>query len=69
MFSFIWMQITAPMKKEMSSTMPMESTPSADISFTYFFRNIRMRSGRLNTRPISNKYSPNVCSFFIMVQK
>ena len=49
------MQITAPMKKEMSSTMPMESTPNWDISFTYRFKNILSRSGREKARPINIK--------------
>ena len=53
MLSFIWMQITAPMKNEMSSTMPIESTPSDDISLMYCLKNMRMRSGRANERPIS----------------
>ena len=53
MFTFICMQMTAPMKNEMSSTMPMESTPSCDISLTYCFQNIRIRSGTENVRPIS----------------
>ena len=52
MFIFIWMQITAPMKNEMSSTMPMELMPSWYISFTYCFQNILNRSGTLNVRPI-----------------
>ena len=51
--SFICMQITAPMKNEIKSTMPMELTPRADISFTYCFRNILMRSGRAKARPMS----------------
>ena len=55
MFIFIWMQMTAPMKNEMSSTMPMLFTPSCAISFTYCFQNIRMRSGTLNVRPISRR--------------
>ena len=66
MLSFIWMQITAPMKKEMSRTMPMESTPKADISFTYFFINILMRSGRENVRPMRSKYLPKVWSDLMM---
>ena len=53
MLSFIWMQMTAPMKNEMSSTMPMELTPSCAISFTYDLKNMRMRSGTENTRPMS----------------
>ena len=62
MFIFIWMQMTAPMKNEMSSTMPMELTPSCAISLTYCFQNIRMRSGTANVRPISMRYRPNVVS-------
>ena len=53
MFNFIWIQITAPMKNEMSKTMPMESTPSCSISFRYCLKNIRIRSGRENVRPIN----------------
>ena len=53
MFTFIWMQMTAPMKNEMSSTMPMELMPSCAISFTYCFQNMRMRSGMEKVRPIS----------------
>ena len=53
MLSFICMQITAPMKNDISRTIPMEFTPSADISFTYCFKNIRMRSGRPKARPMS----------------
>ena len=41
------------MKNDMSSTMPMEFTPSDDISLTYCLRNMRMRSGRANDRPMS----------------
>lgn len=64
------MHITAPMKNDMSSTMPMESTPSADISFTYFFQNILKRSGRENVRPMSSRYFPKVYSqlYIIMLQ-
>ena len=53
MLSFIWMQITAPMKNEIISTMPMELMPSCVISVTYCLRNILIRSGREKTRPIS----------------
>ena len=49
MFTFIWMQMTAPMKNEIMSTMPIESTPSFCISLTYCFQNMRNRSGRENT--------------------
>ena len=62
MFSFIWMQITAPMKNEISSTIPMESTPNACISVTYFFQNMRNRSGRENVLPISRIYLPRAKS-------
>lgn len=55
MFIFIWMQITAPMKNEISSTMPMELMPSCAISFTYCFLNIRKRSGTEKVRPISSR--------------
>ena len=41
------------MKNEMSNTMPMESTPSCCISVTYFFMNMRKRSGREKVLPIS----------------
>ena len=66
MFTFIWMQITAPMKKEISRTIPMESTPNCVISFTYCFQNMRKRSGTLNVRPINIRYLPNVASAFII---
>ena len=56
MFSFIWMQMTAPMKNEMSSTMPIESTPSWAISLMYCFQNMRIRSGREKVRPMSWRY-------------
>lgn len=46
----------------MSRTMPMESTPSCDISLTYRLKNIRKRSGRLKVRPIKSKYLPNTVS-------
>ena len=52
MLSFICMHITAPMKNEMRSTMPIELTPSWAISFTYSFMNMRIRSGRWNVLPI-----------------
>ena len=41
------------MKNEMSSTMPMEFTPSCAISFTYDLKNMRILSGTENVRPIS----------------
>ena len=70
MFSFIWMQMTAPMKNEMSSTIPIELMPSCSISFTYCFQNIRKRSGTLNVRPISMRNWPNIvshrCRIFII---
>ena len=44
--------ITAPMKNEINNTMPMEFTPSCCISLIYCLRNIRIRSGRENERPI-----------------
>ena len=56
------MQMTAPMKKDMSNTIPMELTPSWAISFTYSLKNIRMRSGREKVRPISIRYLPSVFS-------
>ena len=64
MLSFIWMHITAPMKNEMSSTIPMESTPSDDISFKYCFTNMRILSGRENERPIRMMYRPSVFKYF-----
>ena len=60
------MQMTAPMKKLMSNTMPMESTPSDPISRIYCRKNIRHLSGMLKTRPISCKYLPNAASQFVM---
>ena len=62
MFSFIWMQMTAPMKNEMSSTMPMELMPNWAISFTYCFQNMRKRSGTENVRPMSIMNLPKVFS-------
>jgi hypothetical protein len=53
MFNFIWMQITAPMKNEMSNTIPIEFTPSWAISFTYDLKNMRILSGTEKVRPIS----------------
>ena len=53
------MHITAPMKKEMSITMPIELTPNFAISFTYSLKNILNLSGRWNVRPISMRYLPN----------
>jgi hypothetical protein len=53
MFNFIWIQITAPIKKEMRSTIPMEFTPNCAISFTYDLKNICILSGTENVRPIS----------------
>lgn len=60
------MQMTAPMKNEISKTIPILSTPKADISCTYFFMNMRIRSGRENVRPISRRYFPNVYRCFCM---
>ena len=42
----------------MSSTMPIELTPSFSISFTYSLKNILNLSGRWNVRPISIRYLP-----------
>ena len=53
MFSLIWMQITAPMKKDIRRTIPMESTPNWLISLMYCLKNIRILSGREKVRPIS----------------
>lgn len=50
--SFIWMQITAPMKKDMSRTIAIELSPNCIISFRYCLKNIRILSGREKTRPI-----------------
>jgi hypothetical protein len=66
MFSFICMQITAPMKKLMSKTIPMESTPSEPISRTYCRMNIRQRSGIFITLPMSCRYRPKAASHLIM---
>lgn len=60
------MQMTAPMKNEISKTIPILSTPKADISCTYFFMNMRIRSGRENVRPISRRYRPKVYRCFFM---
>ena len=62
MFNFICMVITAPMKNDISNTMPIEFTPSCSNSLTYWRKNIRIRSGRANTRPISMIYRPTVLS-------
>ena len=51
--SLICIQMTAPIKKEMRRTMPMESTPSCDISLMYCLKNMRIRSGREKVRPMS----------------
>ena len=48
----------------MSSTMPIELTPSADISLAYCLRNMRMRSGRAKERPMSMMYLPSVVRYF-----
>ncbi|CUP54445.1 Uncharacterised protein [Segatella copri] len=64
MFNFIWMQITAPMKKDISKTIPIESIPNCDISLMYCFKNMRMRSGREKERPINIRYLPKVVSHF-----
>jgi hypothetical protein len=58
MFSFIWIHITAPMKKDINSTIPMELTPNCAISLTYCLKNIRILSGRENVRPMSMRYLP-----------
>ena len=50
------------MKNEMSSTIPMESTPSDDISFKYCFTNMRILSDAKNERPIRMMYRPQ-CVF------
>ena len=63
-FTFICMQITAPMKKEISSTMGIESTPNCDISLIYRLANMRIRSGTLNERPIRMRYLPKVVRYF-----
>lgn len=60
MFILIWMQMTAPMKKEIISTMPILSIPNFPISLTYCFQYIRKRSGRLKTFAISCRYLPKV---------
>ena len=59
--SFIWMQITAPMKKDMSRTIAIELSPNCIISFRYCLKNIRILSGQEKTRPIKNRYWPNAC--------
>ena len=63
MFNFIWIHITAPMKNEMSRTIPIESTPSPDISFIYCFMNMRIRSGLENERPMSIRYFPKLVRY------
>ena len=60
MLSLICMQITAPMKNDIRSTIPIESTPNWLNSLTYCLKNMRKRSGRENVRPIRIRYFPNV---------
>ena len=43
--------------------MPIEFTPSDDISFRYCFMNMRMRSGREKARPISIRYLPKLVRY------
>jgi hypothetical protein len=69
MFSLICMVITAPMKNDISNTIPIEFTPSCSISLMYWRKNIRIRSGRAKTRPISIMYFPTVLSALIMTRK
>ena len=54
------------MKNEISSTIPMEFTPNCSISLRYCRKNIRMRSGRENVRPISIIYLPTVLNALII---
>ena len=65
MLSLICMHITAPMKKEMSSTIPILSTPRAVISLIYCLRNMRHLSGTDITLPIRHRYSPNFVMLFV----
>jgi hypothetical protein len=67
MFNLIWMVMTAPMKNEMRSTIPMEFIPSCTISFKYCLKNILMRSGRESVRPISIRYFPTVAIGFKII--
>ena len=68
-FNLIWIQITAPIKKEINSTMPIELIPNCTISFRYCLKYIRKRSGRENTRPINMRYFPRfVTGFIILLQ-
>ena len=60
MFSLIWTQITAPIKNEISKTMPMESMPNWDNSVRYCLRYILTLSGREKVRPISIMYFPKL---------
>lgn len=52
MFTFICIQITAPMKNDISKTIPIELTPSWSISFIYCLKNILILSGRDKECPI-----------------
>ena len=53
MFNLICIVITAPMKNEISRTIPIELTPNFSISLMNCLKDIRNRSGRPNVRPIS----------------
>ena len=66
MFNFIWIQITAPMKKEISRTMPIEFMPNWYNSFTYCLKYTLILSGREKTLPIRIMYLPRILIGFIM---
>ncbi len=55
------------MKKEMSSTIPIEFTPNCTISLRYCLKNILIRSGRAKVRPISMMYFPTVVMGLIII--
>lgn len=69
MFSFIWIHITAPMKNEIRSTIPMELIPSWYNSFTYCLKYILILSGREKTLPMRITYFPRILIGFIMMSK
>ncbi len=60
MFSCICIAITAPIKREMTTTSGMESTPSLYISFTIRRADTLHLSGIDITRVMNIQYRPNV---------
>ena len=58
----IWMVITAPIKREMTITSGIESTPSLEISKNVRRKNVFQRSGIANTLLMKMQYLPKVAS-------